>query len=527
MKPVLGVVVDWAYKPLVLYNANDEEVQSIVEHQVFGHAGASLSLWDRAQVGFSLPLAIVNSGESGTETNSSFSTNDGASVGDARLGGDFRFLGEPDGPVRMALGLAVHLPTGSEEALTGDGGVRIVPRVTLAGDAGQLAWSGQLNANVRTETEEVANAPVGSEMGFEGGVGVKLVDDKLLLGPEVYGATTVSDGGAFKKKSTALELVVGGHYDLSEEWRAGLGVGPGLTRGYGTPQLRVLASIEWRASKDEAPPPPPPKEPEDRDGDGIIDDQDACPDTPGVENDDPEKHGCPLPGDRDNDGIKDDVDACPDTAGEANDDPKKHGCPPADRDGDKVLDDVDACPDEPGVPTEVPTTNGCPPPKDTDGDGILDENDACVDQPGEKSEDPKKHGCPKAKIEKGQIKILEQVKFATASAKILPESDSILQAVKKILDDEPDILLISVEGHTDNRGSRPYNRWLSDKRAKAVVKWLVDAGIEKSRLKGSGFGPDKPIDSNDTDEGRQNNRRVEFHIEKVKEGSNLKVEPRK
>ncbi|HAE34451.1 MAG TPA: hypothetical protein DCG22_01565 [Bacteroidetes bacterium] len=174
--------------------------------------------------------------------------------------------------------------------------------------------------------------------------------------------------------------------------------------------------------------------------------------------------------------------------------------------------------------SDDPAKNGCPPPKDTDGDGILDPEDACPDQAGVPSTDPKKHGCPKAKIEKGQIKILEQVKFKTASDVILPESDEILQAVKKILDENPDIELISVEGHTDSRGGAGYNRALSKRRAASVVKWLTKNGIDKSRLTSKGFGPDKPIDTNDTPEGRQNNRRVEFHIVKVKAGSKLKVE---
>src|SRR5690606_14433014 len=138
----------------------------------------------------------------------------------------------------------------------------------------------------------------------------------------------------------------------------------------------------------------------------------------------------------------------------------------------------------------------------------------------------KKHGCPKAQIEKGQIKILEQVKFKTASDAILPESNEILQAVKTIMQENPDIELVSIEGHTDSRGGAAYNRALSKRRAASVVRWLIRAGIDKSRFTSQGFGPDKPIDTNETDAGRQNNRRVEFHIVKVKAGSKLKVEER-
>ncbi|MEZ4229418.1 MAG: OmpA family protein [Polyangiaceae bacterium] len=525
LQAAIGVVGDWAYKPLVLYNGDGDEVQAVVEHQVFAHVGGSLTLWDDLKLGVNIPLAVVNSGESGTTTNSSFSSKDGATIGDVRVGGDYRLLGKPGDLLRLGLGVGVFLPTGSQERFTGDGSVKIQPRLGIAGDAGQMAYAARLSTNIRTEDQTLDGDTVGTEVGFAASVGVKLVEDKLLLGPEIYGTTGVSDGDAFfAKRTTPFEVIVGGHYQVAKDWTAGLGVGPGLTRGFGSPQVRVLASIEYRPKVEEEAPPPAPK---DTDGDGIFDDVDACPTVPGVASDDPKKHGCPLPGDRDNDGIIDAEDACPDEPGVKSDDPAKNGCPlPKDRDNDTILDEVDACPDEPGVASDDPAKNGCPPPKDTDGDGILDPEDACPDQAGVPSTDPKKHGCPKAKIEKGQIKILEQVKFKTASDVILPESDEILQAVKKILDENPDIELISVEGHTDSRGGAGYNRALSKRRAASVVKWLTKNGIDKSRLTSKGFGPDKPIDTNDTPEGRQNNRRVEFHIVKVKAGSKLKVEER-
>ena len=162
--------------------------------------------------------------------------------------------------------------------------------------------------------------------------------------------------------------------------------------------------------------------------------------------------------------------------------------------------------------TDDPKTNGCPPPKDRDGDAILDADDACPDVPGEKNEDPKKHGCPVARVEKGQIVIREQVQFAYNSAKILNTSDYILEAVKKILDENPQIKKVSIEGHTDSKGGDAYNKALSQRRAKSVVTWLVQHGVDSKRLVSKGFGEEKPIDSNDTEDGRANNRRVELQI---------------
>ena len=135
------------------------------------------------------------------------------------------------------------------------------------------------------------------------------------------------------------------------------------------------------------------------------------------------------------------------------------------------------------------------------------------DVPGIATNDPKTNGCPPARIENKQIIIIEQVKFKFDSAVILPESDQILTAVKQVLVDHPEIVKVRIEGHTDNKGSAKYNKALSGRRAQSVVKWFIGHGIDKKRLYAQGFGMEKPIDTNDTDEGRQNNRRVEFHIE--------------
>jgi OOP family OmpA-OmpF porin len=249
----------------------------------------------------------------------------------------------------------------------------------------------------------------------------------------------------------------------------------------------------------------------------VFDYEDACPDEPGRRTSNPETNGCPRrlpppppPSDRDKDGIIDAADACPDTPGVATDDPKTNGCPPiADRDKDTIPDGEDACPDTPGVKTDNPKTNGC---ADRDKDGIFDPEDACPDAAGPADPDPKKNGCPAARIENGQIRIIEQVHFKTGSAVILPDSDTTLSAIQKIMDEHPELKKVRVEGHTDNRGGAAYNKGLSQRRAAAVVKWLVDHGIDKSRLTSQGYGFSKPIATNKTEEGRAENRRVELHI---------------
>ena len=525
VRPALGIVGDYAYKPLVLYaNGGDDEAVAIVRHQMFLHLGGSLVLWDRARFGVSLPVAVMNNGDSGVLAGQVVSGSEGASIGDLRLGGDVRLLGEYGEAFNLAAGLQLHLPTGDETAFTGDSKVRVVPRIMAAGDVGDFAYAAKLHFNYRAANDNVHgdDYPLGSEIGLGLAAGVRLLDKKLLLGPELYGATTVSDGGdgLFAERTTPLEVIIGGHYTAGD-WRLGLGAGPGLTRGAGSPKVRVLASVEWVPGVEEQ----ETAGPSDRDDDGIMDDQDACPDVPGVASDDQSENGCPPPADRDGDGIVDDQDACPDKAGVTDDDPTKNGCPPpSDRDGDGILDAQDACPDEAGVASDDAAKNGCPAPKDSDGDGIIDDVDACPDEKGVSSADPKKNGCPKVRLVGQKIDILERIEFDTAKATIRPESEGVLKAVLQVLKDYPSIKKLSIEGHTDNRGGKAFNTRLSRNRAAAVRKWLIDHGIDAARLTSAGYGPSKPRDSNDTEEGRQNNRRVEFNIV---EGSARKEVPAK
>jgi outer membrane protein OmpA-like peptidoglycan-associated protein len=229
-----------------------------------------------------------------------------------------------------------------------------------------------------------------------------------------------------------------------------------------------------------------------------------------VKTEDPKTNGCPP--DRDHDGILDADDACPDVPGVKTEDPKTNGCPP-DRDHDGILDADDACPDVPGVKTSDPKTNGCPPDPDRDKDGIPNEQDACPDAPGPRNADPKRNGCPAAAVVGKQIVILDQVKFATGSAAILPVSNGILNAVLDVLKQHPEIKHLRVEGHTDNVGAAAMNKGLSSRRAASVATWLIQHGIDSGRMASEGFGMERPIDSNDTAAGRQNNRRVEFHID--------------
>ncbi|HFC00512.1 MAG TPA: OmpA family protein [Phaeodactylibacter sp.] len=117
---------------------------------------------------------------------------------------------------------------------------------------------------------------------------------------------------------------------------------------------------------------------------------------------------------------------------------------------------------------------------------------------------------------------LDRIYFETAKWDLLPESNTELNELVDLLNQYPK-MRIAIHGHTDSRGSNRYNQNLSENRAKAVFEYLRNNGIDLSRIEYKGFGETQPVDSNDTDYGRQNNRRVEFVVLDIGE-ENVTVE---
>jgi outer membrane protein OmpA-like peptidoglycan-associated protein len=508
-RPALGVITDYQLRPLATYKSNGDANRSIVRNMLTFHAGGAINLFDRVRLAVSLPLVAFVDGKADRFQGRLYpSPGSEQSVGDLRFAADLRLAGSYGDPITLAIGVQAWAPTGDRAAYSGDGEWRVQPHAAVAGDIGSFTYGARMGATVRERNDAFAGSDLGSELAFAASAGVRVADKRLVVGPEVFGTTVFDD--AFSKRSTPLEGILGLHYAFAGGFRLGAGVGTGLTRGYGSPEFRGLLGLEWFPEIAPEHAAPPPEAPTDRDNDGVLDSVDACPDVPGVASEDPKTNGCPP--DSDGDGVYDSVDACPDVPGVATNDPKTNGCP-ADTDRDGVLDSVDACPDVPGIKTSDPKTNGCPD-LDRDKDTIPNDVDACPDEPGPADPDPKRNGCPKAFVQAGQIKILDQVKFKTGSAEIQgKESDEVLSAVLKVLTDHAEIKKVRVEGHTDSTGNADMNKKLSAARAASVVKWLTSHGIDKARLSSEGFGPDKPIAENSTPEGRQANRRVEFHID--------------
>ena len=233
----------------------------------------------------------------------------------------------------------------------------------------------------------------------------------------------------------------------------------------------------------------------DTDGDGIEDRNDACPNTPGTA----EYNGCP---DTDGDGIIDGEDGCPTEAG-----PKSNnGCPIVDRDGDGVNDPDDDCPDVAG-----PAANkGCPWP-DRDGDGVVDKDDECPDVAGTVAN----KGCPEVTVEiiKQLNDYSKTILFDTGKSTIRQESYATLQSIADIMKEYPGANFV-IEGHTDSVGSETTNQRLSDNRSASVRSYLTTIGMSGSRLSSIGYGESRPIATNANRAGRQQNRRVEISLRK-------------
>ena len=231
----------------------------------------------------------------------------------------------------------------------------------------------------------------------------------------------------------------------------------------------------------------------DTDGDGLADMEDNCPNEVGLMID----KGCPkIDGDSDQDGVVDSIDECPNAAGPVN----LKGCP--DTDGDGIANRYDACPNAAGKSI----FSGCP---DTDGDGIPDSKDSCPALAGSASNS----GCPGITVEDRQILDLavKNVRFETGKDILKPESYIVLDQVVDLMRKYNEYSL-RISGYTDNVGDSRSNLRLSEKRSESAYNYLVGKGISPSRLTFRGYGEANPVADNGTREGRRINRRVEFDL---------------
>lgn len=459
-RPTVGTVLSYANRPVVVGPV------PVVDHMFVTHLGGSLAVGERLRAALDLPVQLLTHGRNAPGLRAPPNEQ---GVGDLRLAADARLYGEPGGPVVVGAGFAFWLPIGQRSQWVSDGVVRARPRVSVAGERGMFVYAGSFGIGLR-ETPDV-------NMTLAGGVRIQ---KDIVIGPELFWSTTFDD--AFGKLSTPVDLLLGGHYATevaNQRIRVGAGFGRGLTPGFGSPDVRALFSIEWLGPDLELVRLEP-----------ILADPDG-----------------------DKDGVPDARDACPKVVGMKDDDPKKNGCPPDD-DGDEIDDVADACPTVKGIKTDDPKTTGCPD-LDRDKDGVANEEDACPGEAGPADPtDPRRNGCPKVFVSGSRIELSSPVKFRPNGVELLADkdSDAVLEALLDIMKKRTEIRRIRIEGHTDNRGSPANNKRVAAARAAVVGKWLVDHGIDKSRIQTEGVGGDRPIDTNETEAGRAANRRIEIRI---------------
>ena len=472
---VPSVYVNYALSPLVLRDEDDHITDRLVEHLTTLDAMVAFGLHDRVELGVHVPVHLTNGDDDTT-----------IGAGDMRLVPKARLYGDGGRSMRgfaLALSVPVALPTGDQNAFLGEHGFSVSPKL-----AGELGFAGvRLAANagalLRSEDAELVDLRVGHELTYGAGIAVELGRADLLGLGEAYGAVPVDPDAT--GHDAPVEAVVGLRWFSPEGPVLSGGIGGGLRPDYGSPAFRIFVGLAWAAEEaaelDEPEPvEQPPEPPRDRDGDGLLDADDTCPDSP-----------------EDADDFED-----------------ADGCPDPDNDQDTVLDTADRCPLEPEDPDGFEDADGCPDP-DNDQDTILDGDDRCPDKPETVNQFEDTDGCPdvaRVRVTEGRIEILDKVYFETSKAVIQEVSYPVLDQVVSVMKRYPDIRRVRVEGHTDSRGKAGYNRRLSQQRAEAVRAYLGARGVELARLEAQGYGEERPITENRTAAGRGKNRRVEFVI---------------
>jgi outer membrane protein OmpA-like peptidoglycan-associated protein len=546
--------------------ADDEEgtgVPALIENSFQGSFGFNYGVANIGVVGISVPVILMtgdNAYQIGPNSGIYNSAKlDAQKLSTISLHGKFR-LTRVDRTVGLAAVVQAGIPVGdAPRDLGADPGGWFWPQLVIENRfGGTQRFHVGLNVGYRLHggdnprfQNDLTGRPQLAEGEFEYGnlatFGLGLsyrVLDALDLVAETYGSyLTAGDSTDDQKLS---QEVIGG-IKLFVEQNSYLMMGGGSrawSKGFEAADVRLVLGFVFEPSIG------------DRDGDGYKDDQDQCPDEPEDFDGFQDGDGCPDP-DNDNDGILDVDDRCPNVPEDRDGDHDEDGCPEGkkdgDRDGDGIPDSKDKCPDVPEDRDAFEDEDGCPDP-DNDKDGILDVDDQCPNDPEDKDgfedadgcpepdndkdripdvrdkcpNDPEVYngfqdedGCPdkgKVIIEGSEILILEKVQFETNSAKILPQSNEILDAVAATLKGHPEFEVVEVGGHADERASDEHNLRLTKARAASVMAALRQRGVAADRLISQGYGEFCPLDAASNPIAWEKNRRVEFKVVRTEDG---------
>ena len=557
-------------------NADQAHRETRIVRQSFtGNLLFNFALIDRLVLGIMLPITLFRGNAVQVpDRGGSCITADGCLYNPGNAPGGLRSQGVGDLQLHVKarlfslrwLGIAAILratfPTAKSDQFAGEPGVALWPtavfefqpieRIRLAVEGGYrwnggtgaaFIWDGRSNpANpLGPATNPVDVADAGSRFVYNDlitfGFGASFrIARSLDLVVEYYGTQIAQEIGT--AGTLSMEAVGGFKYFVARNSYLYFGAGAGIPRhGFQASDVRALLGFMYEPAV------------EDRDGDGIYDDKDACPDEPedkdgfedsdgcpDLDNDgdgildvddacplvpedydgDRDEDGCPdgREGDRDGDGIPDEIDDCPDEPEDFDGFQDEDGCPDLDNDGDGIPDIDDLCPNDPEDLDGFQDEDGCPD-VDNDGDRILDVDDACPNDPETYNGNEDEDGCPDKGlviVEDTELTILEKVYFETDSAIIKSRSFPLLDAVAATLNGNPQIMLVEIQGHADERGSDAYNIKLTRARAQSVMNALIERGVLKDRLRAGGYGERCPVDPKHNPAAWEKNRRVEFKI---------------
>ena len=544
--------LDWGHHLLALSSgASTYSVDNMVSATLIAAVGLHLGPAE-LEFGASVPFRIM-SGDRGPDVIDTANPNnnknykvDGQGVGNVGLHLKTRFL-KTSKPPHVGLGViaSIYLPSANPtDRFMGEAGTtgQIIGILDKELVGGRLRLA--INAGLRlrgtqtfTDVGDLGSpstgqmVTVGNELPYSAGVAWAVSPQKFDIVGEVLGSVPLG----LHTNYQPLEALAGVKLYLAKNSFLSIGAGRGLLANRGAnPDFRAFISIVFEPSIG------------DRDGDGLKDDVDKCPDAPedfdGFEDEDgcpdpdndrdgipdvddkcpnvpgPPPDGCPVTSvtDRDGDGIPDKLDKCPDDPEDFDGFEDADGCPDLDNDKDGILDVDDLCPNEPEDFDGFEDSDGCPDP-DNDRDGILDKDDKCPNEPETKNGYQDEDGCPdhngitELDVNSGII-ILKPINFEFDKAVIKADSFYILDAVVATIQGNPVLQRIEIQGHTDEQGDDAYNMDLSDRRAKAVMAYLTDKGVDPKRVEAQGYGETVPVDKRHTAEAWAKNRRVQFMI---------------
>jgi OmpA-OmpF porin, OOP family len=496
-------------------------------------------------------------------------------LGDIQVHPKFRFLNATRGGLGLAVIPSLILPTGDKNAFLGEGKFIFQPTVVVDTEAGYLGrFRAAVNGGIRVRgsksefTDNAAsyqrlymtmpsNTDSGISVGNEvlGGVGLSygIVPQKFDVVGELYGlygldshkfntlTNTTSKLGPAAEAIAGIKLYLAHNsfFEIGGGWRVLSSYGAAAPRAFigfiFEPSIGDRDGDGYKDDVDQCPDDPEDFDDfEDEDGcpdpdndkDGILDVDDKCPNEPETKNGYQDEDGCPDNAnlDRDGDGIPDDVDKCPDDPEDKDNFEDEDGCPDPDNDKDGIPDVSDLCPNDPEDKDGFEDTDGCPDP-DNDKDRILDINDKCPNEPETYNGFEDEDGCPdkgRVIVTHSKLEILDKIYFETDKDEIKPISFPLLDAIAATIKGNPQIQLIEIQGHADERGDDAHNLDLTERRAASVRRALDERNVEPGRLKSHGYGETKPICTQHNEDCWSQNRRVEFII--LKRADEAKME---